>query len=285
MRSRFARPCALLLFVLVAACGPGGRIHEGDDLLAQNKFDAALLAYQRAYLGSPDHPRAKEALGRMLTLRRVSFYAGLDLMKSAYDQKPSPALRRDLVLLHTEAGDLERAESLLHPDHMALDEYMTEAASVERAFVTCMRKQNEEGFYALSNRPADSVQTKESFQVRCLLSPGWRRTKLDDAKKIFAAIQTPRTQCELLTLFPELSDQKSADCRAKFPGVIAIYRESIKGIEAEKGRTPKLFEDELFIPGEPPPQPKEEEAGPFVATPPNATAPNPGTALPPAPAP
>lgn len=268
---------AVLLFAV--ACGPSSRIQEGDVLLAQNKFDAALLSYQRAYLGSPDHPLAKVALGRMLTLRRVSFYAGMDLMKAAYDQKPTASLRRELVLLHTEAGDIERAEGILHPDHMALDEYMTESAGIERAFVTCIRKQNEEGFYPLSNRASDIEQTKEGFQIRCLLSPGWRRSKLEDAKKIFATLKSPRLQCELIVLFPELSDKKADQCRKEFPGVISVHRENIRGIESQKGRTANLFEDDLFIPGDPPPQPKEEDAGPFVTAPPASPGTTPAPAV------
>lgn len=250
----------LTVCLIVAACGPGGRLREGDAFLAQNKFDLALLSYQQAYLASPDNAKAKAALGRMLTMRRISFHAGLDLMKSSYDMKPDPALRRELLLLHLDAGDVKRAEELVHPDKMTTEEYRTQEAALERAATTCMRKQNEEGFYGLKNRPDDPGGQKQAFLVRCLLLPGWRRNKLEDARAIFQEIKDERTRCELTMLIPEISSLTADYCRSTFPGVIAIHRENIRGIEASGVPTAKLFESDLFIPGDPPPQPPDQPA-------------------------
>lgn len=252
----------LLLSILLAAmgCGPGARLREGDSFLAENKFDLALLSYQQAYLASPDNAKAKAALGRMLTMRRISFHAGLDLMKSSYDLKPDPALRRELLLLHLDAGDLKRAEELVHPDKMSTEEYRTQEAALERAATACMRKQNEEGFYGLKNRPDEPTGQKQAFMIRCLLLPGWRRSKMEDARTIFQEITQERTRCELTMLIPEISSLTAEYCRGAFPGVIAIHRENIRGIEAAGVPTAKLFQSDLFIPGDPPPQPPDQPA-------------------------
>lgn len=78
----------------------------------------------------------------MLTMRRISFHAGLDLMKSSYDVKPDPALRRDLASPGRRGCETRQ---LVHPDKMSTEEYRTQEAALERAAATCMRKQNEEG--------------------------------------------------------------------------------------------------------------------------------------------
>lgn len=250
----------LALILAAAACGPGARLREGDAFLAENKFDLALLSYQQAYMASPENAKARYALGRMLTMRRISFHAGLDLMKAAYEAKPDAALRRELLLLHLDAGDIRRAEELVHPDHMSTEEYRTPEAALERAAAICVRKQNEEGFYALKNRPDEPTGQKQAFMIRCLLSPGWRRTKLEDAKAIFVEIEAARVRCELTMLFPEVSNLAAEYCRGAFPGVIAIHRENIRGIEAAGVPTAKLFDSDLFIPGDPPPQPADQPA-------------------------
>lgn len=252
------------IVLLTANCGPTARIREGEAFLQQNKFDAALLSFQQAYLDSPENPAAQAALGRILTLRRISFHAGLDLLKSSYDKKQTAALRRELTLLHLDAGDLAKAESILHPDHVTLEEYMTDAAALERAAVACVAKQNENVFYLLKNRPADTENAREVFLIRCLLTPGWRRSKEQDAKEIFATITQEKARCEVAVLFPSIANVTVESCHQKFPGDIALHREKISGIEVAQGKTRKLFEDDLFIPGEPPPQPKEEIGGPFV---------------------
>lgn len=243
----------------VISCGPSARLREGDSFLKENKFDLALLSYQQAYQASPNNERARAALGRMLTMRRISFHAGLDLMKSAYDARPNAELRRELLLLHLDAGDIKRAEDLVHPDRMSTEEYRTAEAALERAAVQCVRKQNEEGFYGLKTRPDDAPGLKQAFLVRCLLSPGWRRTKVEDARAVFNEIGPLETRCELTAVFPEASSLSADYCKSSFPGVIAIHRETIRGIEAASVHTQKLFDSDLFIPGEPPPQPKDPE--------------------------
>ncbi|MCE9599733.1 MAG: hypothetical protein K8S54_17370 [Spirochaetia bacterium] len=260
--SSFVLGCLLLL----VSCGPTARIREGEAFLRQNKFDAALLSFQQAYLDSPENPAAQAALGRMLTLRRISFHAGLDLLKSSYDKKQTAALRRELTLLHMDAGDLSKAEMLLHPDHMTLEEYMTDPAALERAAVGCMVKQNEAGFYQLKSRANDVENAREVFLIRCLLSPGWRRSKEQDAREIYATITQEKAKCDIAVLFPAIANVTVELCRQKFPGDISLQREKITGMEVAQGKTRKLFEDDLFIPGEPPPQPKEETGGPFVPT-------------------
>ena len=255
---------AAALFMLAAlSCGPGARLREGDAFLAENKFDLALLSYQQAYLASPTNAKARWALGRMLTMRRISFHAGLDLMKAAYDSKPEPQLRTELLVLHLDTGDIKRAEELVHPDRMSTEEYRTAEAALERAAASCMRKQNEEGYYGLKNRPDDPFGQKQGFLIRCLLSPGWRKSKLDDAKAVFLEIPSNQTRCELTMLFPEVSNLTAEYCKGAFPDVIAIHRKNIHGIEAKDMQTAKLFDSDLFVPGDPPPQlPDEPGAGP-----------------------
>lgn len=260
---------SLLFLVLVVGCGPGARLREGDAFLAENKFDLALLSYQQAYLASPTNAKARYALGRILTMRRISFHAGLDLMKAAYDAKPESPLRTELLVLHLDTGDIKRAEELVHPDRMSTEEYRTAEAALERAATSCLRKQNEEGFYGLKNRPDDPAGQKQAFLIRCLLSPGWRRTKLEDAKALFLEISSSQTRCELTVLFPEVSNLSAEYCKGAFPGVIAIHRENIHGIEARGVQTAKLFDSDLFVPGDPPPQPPDPApgAGPTTAAP------------------
>jgi len=98
------------------------------------------------------------------------------------------------------------------------------------------------------------------------MAPAWKNTKLEEAKQTFLTIAAPLTRCETTIAFPEVSNLPVEYCVKAFPGSIAIHREGIRGLELAQGKTLKLFEDELFIPGEPPPQPKEETEGPFVTS-------------------
>ncbi|MCB1326669.1 MAG: hypothetical protein H7A21_14275 [Spirochaetales bacterium] len=238
-----------LLLVLGACDATGALVEEAEELRAGGHFEAALATYHQALHEDPTDGRVLAGMGGLLTLRRVSLYAGLDQMQAALNARKDPVLREQLILLYLAMGRFESAEQLLSEPQLTMQELFEPKIVLLRTGLRCLETPSAPNLSRLEALPGSP--RRDYFRVLCRFAARNAGT-LPPEPLDLSQIESEEIRCEAGVLLPddELEPGFRRACRARFPGSIAIHRErppvSRTGLAVRE-----LFSVDVYEPADP----------------------------------
>ncbi len=240
---------------------------EGRRLLRQGKFDAALERFSRASLSRPKDPALLANLGLVLSLKAVSQPEAVRALEASVSRKLDDAVLLELLLLYLHLGLHAEAIKLLGPDRIPVERYFRPEMVALQAGTACMAEPGARTLASLQRHAAGEAGLY--FLARCSAAAG----QADAARKAFTQIQSAELRCRLVADVPELFNQPPgpppsgktaggaavgsvapdsplANCRARFPGLVHIFRDRPRLPPKGKPTLParKLFQEEFEFP-------------------------------------
>ncbi|MCR9141667.1 MAG: hypothetical protein NXI24_05400 [bacterium] len=245
-----ARAFAALFTLCFAAIGCGeasARIDAAAALLEAGEFDQAFEAYERLYQTGVRSPRVQAGLGLVLTLQPASFFAGVDLMERALQERSEEELREQLMLAYLSLGRIDLARALIHPDRLSVEQVYSPEITRLRLGLNCLYRPGARALKSLVELPQHP--RREFFEVLCGIAMsnlrGRNTPKPEEVIESWRGLRerAPRVACEALPVLPALwprpareeavvpeaarawLDAELPRCRAEFPGQVSIQRE------------------------------------------------------------
>jgi tetratricopeptide (TPR) repeat protein len=270
MNRRFrARTCAYgaralrlalvgLMSAFWIACDESGAyVREAQKRMAQAEFDPAFELFQQAYIERPDNPEALAGLGRMLTLERVSLFAGIDLLQRSLALQPDDGVREELMLLFIGLRRFDLARGLIDPEKLSVGKLYSPEITRFRLGLECIESPDRLDLEKLQALPQHA--RRDYFITLCRLGLMRRADDLPPILASWRSMADRSVACEALLLWPndkqpapDFVEAELAACRRAFPASVALRRGPLPELKADPARTSRtLYRTNVFAPDDP----------------------------------
>ena len=225
---------SILSGVFLFACDrSGSHIDEAYANMGKANFDAALHSFHKLYKKKPQDPRVLAGLGLLLSLKRISIFTAIDLLKASLKIKPNAETRRQLAIIYIAMGQTKRITELSHSDNLNVEEAFAPSLLQLHTMASCLDKPSSKKLKKL--KTASQQEDSPFYYFLCELS--YKKKTKDDINllKSYYAIQNPKMRCEALSLCFIIENVLALDflrrekemCLKKSPGLLAFQRENL----------------------------------------------------------
>ena len=258
----------LLIFFLLNNCNKNKiPISTAINAIENKDYDKALKYFQKILPDEEENPVVLYNLGMLLSLKKVSIYMAIDLLKKALKINPNDETRKQLAYIYINMGQLENLEKMLKPENLKIDEAYNTQINQLRNLTECLQKPTPQKLKKLSEPQFSNLPEGKLYYFLCEVT--FSKNIKDDLKLVnsFYRIADEKLKCESLDLWLSLSKNPPTDfiqktkleCLQRFPKNLILYREILKNkipdesIKDEKEKT-TIFEVEPFNPSDPGPE-------------------------------
>ena len=249
--------------VLLACDKTELRIDEAYADLERAHFDAALYSFHRLYKDKPQNPRVLAGLGLLLSLKRISLFAAVDLLRASLKIKPNAEVRRQLAMIYIAMGQTKRIAELTRSDNLSVEEAFTPSLIQLHTAASCLDKASSAKLKKLETSPQQ--EDSSFYYFLCELALKKKEKESIDLLKSYYAIQNPKMRCEALSLCFILENSLPLDflhkekkiCLQDSRSLLIFQREDLKLTQAElelQKRHTRLFDTDPFSPPDPGPE-------------------------------
>lgn len=237
---------------LFIACKRGESAAEkAKGLMARGNFDRALSVLNQARKSS-DRQELRILSGKILSTRRISVFAGLELLTERA-KKPPMGLTEDLFYLYLDMNRPDRAAELLAPEVIGIEKYFLPETEMLRTAVGCIASRRSEMLQRLADQ--EDLPARDHLRIRCLLSRGQNEEVQALLPELLngnlnlwkcRSLALLRVETDFLSRIP---DETWNLCLLRFPGDLVLRRERPilkEGASLEKARY--LFDTDFEIP-------------------------------------
>ena len=267
MESLFRFSIALLLFFTAFCSRFESRIQDAFSDMGQGKFDSSFAKFEEFHQKHPRDSRILSGLGLLLTLKRISLFAGIDLMREAIEMNldevfpeniiPEQFVLEELLLLRIAMGNYKGAEKLIRSKFTQASPSLQQRLARTRLALSCMENPSTSQLKVIS-----ANFQNDSYTFLCKLAllkkKGYNFQELTELYKSFGR---RKTQCRVITLWSDTSNasllflpEPFLSCQRYYSGWVSLYRPFplLQGKEKTDIVNPKLlFDMDRFSPEEP----------------------------------
>ncbi len=267
MEGLFRFSIALLLFFTASCSRFESRIQDAFSDMEQGKFDSSFAKFEELHQKNPSDSRILSGLGLLLTIKRISLFSGIDLMREAIEVNldevfpeniiPEQFVLEELLLLRIAMGNYKGAEKLIRSKFTQASPSLQQRLSRTRLALSCIENPSTSQIQVIS-----ANFQNDSYTFLCKLAllkkRGYNFQELTDLYKSFGR---RKTQCRMITLWSDTSNSSLSflpepflSCQRYYSGWVSLYRPFPLLQEKEKTGIahPKLlFDADIFSPEEP----------------------------------
>jgi len=245
---------AIILTLLLFSCSRTALLErEASEFLKAGQYEGALDRYQRIIDINPDSIEGRRGLGMILSSRRISVFSGLEILEKLLADHPVAETRNDLVELYIDMELYSKADMLLSPEKLSLEEFFDFDNTIFRQGLACLKNPGDAALNTLL-KAKDSDQ-KNIMLIRCLRAREFsiKLQKIKPAKSdqeraaffldVLHSIKSDEKKCEAVTMLPDsvndislLNQTAKEECRKKYLSNLFLHRQR-----------PVIAEDVRFI--------------------------------------
>ena len=210
------------------------RIDEAYRNLEKANFDAALYSFHKLYKEKPQNPRVLAGLGILLSLKHISIFAAIDILKTSLKIKADAEVRRQLAMIYIAMGQTKRIMDLTRSDNLSVEEAFTPSLIQLHRAASCLEKPSSAKLKRLETAPQQ--EDSPFYYFLCELSLKKKPKDSIALLKSYYAIQNHKMRCEALSLCfiienilpPDFLQKEKAICLKKSLALVALKRESLQ---------------------------------------------------------
>ncbi len=230
----------------------------------QNKeYDIALKNFQKVFPKEKNNPIVLYNLGMLLSLKRITIFTAIDLLKTALKINPENETRKQLAYIYISLDQAEKIEKMLRPENLKINEAFNLQINHLRQLSDCLVKPLPNKLKKLSE--GKNLESPEGRLYAFLCEVKLSKTPRDNEKVLqsFIRIENEETQCEGLVLWEMLSkdvpldlkEKRKTSCVVKFSKNFILNRENLlSSTGLEESETAKIFQINPFMPSDPGPE-------------------------------
>ncbi len=247
----------LILLAFVSCSRTTALQREAESRISEGEYEAALDSYRKLLSIRPDSVTGRHGYAMLLSLRRVSAFSALNILEKLYNETPEASLRDDLADLYIDMGFFGKAESLLSPEHLSVEEFFHPRNLLLRQSLSCLKSPDKSRTERLSS--GQKSDSRSYMVLRCMSladRSGTYRNPEERAAaylEILNGITDPVYRCRSLRIMPASLDgivlyslADLEDCRKNHKDDFIIQREFPVIPEGTEPAEPRvIFSDEL----------------------------------------